>query len=293
MELCREKIIQELRKALDIRYHRNVIASRYPLPERTGVRQICIGMPRFIFPLSGEKRICLAKNGKIVCQQFVPGEILQIPVSSWSIEEWDCRHSMISIVILKHFLRVIYIEHDGLAAPPPKPDFFFHTREPLCQAGIEVFNALRHLREESQAIDDLFHGFLKIVLEQLENDATRTVTKEGMTWENARGYAEVNFSKAITRKSIASALRLHPAHVSHLFQKYAGCGCAEYITHLRMEHAILLLEDPTLTIGEIADLCGYASVSYFIRVFHRMKMTSPMKYRESLLAGQWKKTEIT
>lgn len=55
---------------------------------------------------------------------------------------------------------------------------------------------------------------------------------------------------------------------------------SEYITSLRMEHAKLLLTSPEISIGEIADLCGYSSANYFIRVFRSNTLLTPMKYRE-------------
>ena len=50
-----------------------------------------------------------------------------------------------------------------------------------------------------------------------------------------------------------------------------------------MEHAKLLLTSPEISIGEIADLCGYSSANYFIRVFRSNTLLTPMKYRERLL----------
>ena len=282
MELSREKIIEALKRSGKMTFRRNVIAEKFPLPPASEKKHIQIQMNRFIFPLHGEKEVCFAKNGRDVKQIFLPGELLQIPACAWSRELLTRAHGMVSIVLLHNFLRIIYLEHnvDGV---PPLPGYFYHAAQPLNRAGMEIFGAMLHIREYSRAVDPLFHAFLETVMEQLENEEPVPDSKEQLTWECVRNYTENNFSGAISRESIARALRLHPAHISRIFRKYARCGVVEYIAALRMEHAKLLLASPEIAIGEIAHLCGYSSANYFIRVFRMNNLLPPMKYRERLL----------
>lgn len=284
MELNQEKIIAEVRNALNLTYRSNILAASRPLPQPPLEAKPCIQMDRFIFPVSGEKVIRFAEKRKDIRRVFVPGEILQVPSSAWDVEVWERDHKMISIVLRPNYLRVIFIEHHAAAPPPQGPDYFYHTTHPLDRAGIEIFNAMSHLSVGAGATDALFHAFLRVVLEQLEMEDPVPRTKENLTWEYVRNYVESNFSGAINRESIAAAVRLHPAHLSRLFLKRTGAGVAEYITNLRMEHALRLLSDPKISIGEIADLCGYSSASYFIRVFRQNYLVSPMKYREGLFS---------
>ena len=59
-----------------------------------------------------------------------------------------------------------------------------------------------------------------------------------------------------------------------------GCGIAEHIRQLRIEHAKRLLkEEPALTISEIAGMCGFSDYNYFITVFGKVVGMSPRKYR--------------
>lgn len=288
MELDRERIITELKRARAITFYRNLVAEKLPLPPEAEKKQIQIQMNRFIFPVSGEKEIRFARNGVDSSHLFVPGELLHIPACAWSKELWTHTHSMISIVLLRSYLRVIYVEHRAGNDRSMLRGFFYHAAHPLNRAGMEIFSAMQHVKEDSRAINSLFHAFLEVVLEQLENEGAFHDSKERLTWEYVRDYTESNFSADITRESIARAVRLHPAHLSRIFRKYARCGVAEYITALRMEHAKLLLEDPGISIGEIADLCGYSSANYFIRIFRSHSLLSPMKYRERLLMGSAK-----
>ena len=289
MELNREKILQKLKKARKMTFRRNVVAEKFPLPPESEKKHVQIQMNRFIFPVCGKKEIYFAKNGRAVRQIFVPGELLQIPACAWSRELATCSHRMISIVLLRNFLRIVYIEN-GAEPHFTQKKTIYHAAHPLNQAGLEIFSAMQYLQEESPAVNDLFHAFLEVVLEQLENEGPSVGGKEQLTWECVRDYTGNNFFNEIDRESIAKAVRLHPAHISRIFKKYARCGVSEYITSLRMEHAKLLLASPEISIGEIADLCGYSSANYFIRVFRSNTLLTPMKYRERLLKDDTKTT---
>jgi AraC family L-rhamnose operon regulatory protein RhaS len=54
----------------------------------------------------------------------------------------------------------------------------------------------------------------------------------------------------------------------------------QYINHLRLEAAaILLVEQPDLTVTEVAVRCGFTSSQYFATVFRRRFGSSPRTYR--------------
>lgn len=43
-----------------------------------------------------------------------------------------------------------------------------------------------------------------------------------------------------------------------------------------------LLANTTLSVGEIAEQCGYASTSHFIKLFRKLMGCAPMGYRKSV-----------
>lgn len=60
-----------------------------------------------------------------------------------------------------------------------------------------------------------------------------------------------------------------------------GVGLAEYIRKLRIEKAKeLLLADQSLSLAEIAALCGFKDYNYFITVFKRVEGISPKKFQQ-------------
>jgi AraC-like DNA-binding protein/ligand-binding sensor protein len=80
-------------------------------------------------------------------------------------------------------------------------------------------------------------------------------------------------------KEIAAAARLTPNHFTTLFREHAGCPFTEFLTEERIARAKKLLQNPTLSINEIAQLVGYDDPGYFTRRFREKTRLSPRTWR--------------
>jgi len=68
-------------------------------------------------------------------------------------------------------------------------------------------------------------------------------------------------------------------HASRLFKKYMNMTLKEYHKKAKMQAATRLLEDPSLSIIQVAEKLGYMSLSHFNTVFYEHFSISPSKYR--------------
>ena len=59
-----------------------------------------------------------------------------------------------------------------------------------------------------------------------------------------------------------------------------GTGAKEYITRIRIEKAKSLMENPSLSIADIADMTGFTSQSYFSTAFKSQTGMTPSQYRQ-------------
>lgn len=281
MEIDRLKMLGFLREAAAIDYRKIFFAESRPLPPPNiwgGVS----GIGRFIVPLTLSKRIIFAENRSVLDHIFTPGEVLICRSYAWTAEVWDHEHTMISVSFHEHFVRAVFISSNDSPVKPNGPDIFFHTASPLSVTGAHTLQAVWAASPNSASILLNFRALLAIVIEMLENVDDQPPSKEAFTWSCIQDFIETNYRAKITRESIANALRIHPAHLSRLVRKKAGCTINGYMTRLRMEHATRLLADKTITIDEVADQCGYVYTSYFIRVFRRYFVESPACYRGNL-----------
>lgn len=91
-------------------------------------------------------------------------------------------------------------------------------------------------------------------------------------------YINEHYTDTITLEQIASHFHMSPKYFSRYFINTFYTSFTEYILHLRLEHAITLLNTSELTITEIALQSGFSSCSYFNKRFKKAFGKSPKNY---------------
>lgn len=95
-------------------------------------------------------------------------------------------------------------------------------------------------------------------------------------------YINENYSEQITLDQIAAHFHMAPKYFSRYFKNIFHTTFTEYVTQLRLEKALLLLNNPDLSITEVALYSGFSSCSYFNKRFKSYFGKSPLKYLEAI-----------
>ncbi len=92
-------------------------------------------------------------------------------------------------------------------------------------------------------------------------------------------YVNMHYTDAdISLKQIAGIFSYSQKYVSFLFKKITNVGFNDYINHLRIQHALSLIDDSVTSITQISELCGYSDPLYFSKVFKKKIGVSPTVY---------------
>ena len=86
-------------------------------------------------------------------------------------------------------------------------------------------------------------------------------------------------------ETLASRVNLSPSRLSHLFRKEVGVPPLRYLHDLRLDCALMLLYDSTLSIKEVMAAVGFNDPSHFARDFARRHDASPSEFRERARSG--------
>ena len=92
-------------------------------------------------------------------------------------------------------------------------------------------------------------------------------------------YINQNYMHKITLESVASHVYLNKTYLSQLFKKQLNMSFGEYLEEVRISRAKILLSNSSMNITQIAGEIGYASQSYFTKVFKKKTGMGPLKYR--------------
>lgn len=88
-------------------------------------------------------------------------------------------------------------------------------------------------------------------------------------------------------EDISTQLGVSKYHLIKLFHSNTGKTPIEYLTKIRIENAVEQLRKTNLSLEEIAQQIGFASVNYFIKVFRKYVGEPPGRFRKKYEAEQF------
>lgn len=100
--------------------------------------------------------------------------------------------------------------------------------------------------------------------------------------KQAMSYIEKNFAQKLTLQTVADQCYVSQWHLSKLLNRYVGKNFYDILNAVRIAEAKKLLRDPSLKIGQISEMVGYADTAHFARTFKRLEGMSANEYRNSI-----------
>jgi YesN/AraC family two-component response regulator len=93
---------------------------------------------------------------------------------------------------------------------------------------------------------------------------------------------QIDTNLTLSLKELSESLHVHPSYLSREFSKYFDdLSFGDYIRKMRIEKAIVLLNDQEKTLAEIAYLTGFSDQSHFTRIFKKYTGKIPSEYRKT------------
>lgn len=92
-------------------------------------------------------------------------------------------------------------------------------------------------------------------------------------------YIGDHYADNLSIEMLAKIACMGTTKLKRCFKDYFGCTIADYIQHVRIDHAEHLLAYTDLPVGEIAKAVGYTAAGHFAELFHSAKGTLPLEYR--------------
>lgn len=96
-------------------------------------------------------------------------------------------------------------------------------------------------------------------------------------------FIEKNYEKKILIQDIASCLHISARHLGKIFSSYMHMTLGSYINIYRIHKAIGMMEDPDLSLTEIAGKIGLKDSQHFSKLFLHVIGTPPSQYRKQFL----------
>lgn len=125
----------------------------------------------------------------------------------------------------------------------------------------------------------------KILLLQLLNQlfSERNQKKFPSVIQKGVEYLNSHYVEKISVRELSNLCFISEVYFRRLFKKQFGMTPIEYRNQLRLNRARQYLEYSEISIQEISNILGYATVSHFIKAFKELFSISPLSYRKNTL----------
>ncbi|MEK3749064.1 response regulator [Paenibacillus sp. FSL E2-8871] len=110
--------------------------------------------------------------------------------------------------------------------------------------------------------------------EQLQVKATRRVISMMIEAMNSR------LQENLSLKMIADELYMNPTYLGRLFKDDVGECFSSFLTKLRIQKAIELLNNVTLKVYEVSELVGFKDPAYFSLIFKKYMGMTPQEFQK-------------
>ncbi len=159
---------------------------------------------------------------------------------------------------------------------------------------------LRMLREQSgdprylaPLLDALLSELLTLLLRRHEREAQTLAleTRElRQTILPILNYIQ-DHMETVTLGEVARQFHYAEPYLSRMLKEYTGQGFSVYVRQLRMARAQTLLENSGLSVGDVAEMVGYSSASYFYSAFREEYGITPAQYRRNHQENRYQNLE--
>jgi AraC-like DNA-binding protein len=175
-------------------------------------------------------------------------------------------------------LESIWMGIDGDRLPEPTWDGPRSVRSPeITQLFEQAWRLAQHRNARAgPELDGLTRvilgGFLRLV------DTPQTTHGEQLV-QAAIGLMYAGFHSSLSIGALARELNCSVGYFQRTFRRVTQMSPSRYLTQIRLQHALMWLENTELTVGEVAAKVGYADPLYFSRLMRKEVGLSPTQFR--------------
>lgn len=151
---------------------------------------------------------------------------------------------------------------------------------------ILFLDARAHVPYEEEKVSSLAVYILKVLAEYAAFfDGGATAAHRQPHVQAALAIVRERYATDLTLSDVAAMLGLSTGYLSSLFTKELGIGFKDYLSAVRVRHAMRLLASTDDGVTEIALASGFGSFSSFERAFGRIAGMTPRDYRRHAATG--------
>jgi len=262
-----------LKKLCKTEYHIKFIDGLIMPQKQTNPAFSCIKKPKkqdLILYIKDCKTHYITKNGKEF--ETEPGQIIYIPTNSeYTVDCTDALTKEASTLQINFHLYNENLEPCILSDDITVFSLNTHRLQTLFENIILLDNDLASFPTEKRCI---LYSILNLLASEDLQGKNNKIIERGIE------YLHTNYHNDCSVSELAALCHISEEYFRKLFKKQTGKNPVAYKNMLRMQKAEQYLIHSEISVAEISDMIGYATVSHFIKQFKIFKGCSPLAYRK-------------
>lgn len=168
-------------------------------------------------------------------------------------------------------------------------EFTFYDEKPL-EILLKIKDSFygEGLFRELSMYESLLHFFILVgnYNNRIRNELTASRTPQQRAYDQKFDsialYLREHYTSSLSLEEVASFAGFSKYHFSRIFRDHFQMNFPEYITSLRISKSMELLEDPDLSVMDVASLSGFSSLVSFNRAFKLLNQCTPSQFRKMI-----------
>lgn len=244
-------------------------------------------VPRLIVGLEGQGTFVTLEQDREVSIDLAPGQVLFLAPYTWICPVPRAAYRSLGVVFRPDSTRLTIHARRAVTASGAIPSRYLAQWRTLETLGPKGDHLLALLREPpAPGLGERTFGHLaEILMAEIADLVARAPEHvrpgQVVLWQSVLDYVSEHWSDPkLSRKETARFFNRHPNHFSRFFHEHAKRNFRVYVNEIRLERSLHFLRDLRYNVTDVANLCGFTDVQYFIRCFRRRFGFTPGEFRK-------------
>lgn len=243
-------------------------------------------VPRLIVGVEGKGTFLTMADDREVVFDLAEGQALFLAPYTWICPIPRTAYRSLGVVFRPDSTRVTIHERHGIAGDGTFANRYLAQWRTLGTLGPKGDALLQLLRlEPAEKLGDrTFTLLIEVLIAELtalvERSPEHKRLSQTVRWQSVCDYLSEHWSDPqLSRNAAARVFNRHPNHFSRFFHQHTKQNFRVYLNEIRLERSLHFLRDLRYNVTDVANLCGFTDVQYFIRCFRQRYGITPGKYR--------------
>ncbi len=243
-------------------------------------------VPRLIVVLEGTGSFLTIENGRELLFDVAAGQVLFLAPCTWICPVPRERYRSLGVIFRTDSTRVTLHERESSPRRRAVTSRYlaqWRTEQTLESKGAHLLPLLQ-MPPAARLGERTFTLLMEILLAEItslvEHAPEHVRPSQAVLWQSVCDYISEHWADPeLSRESTARFFGRHPNHLSRFFHRHTQQNFRAYLNGIRLERSLYFLRDLRYNVTDVAHLCGFTDLQYFIRCFRARYGMTPGQYR--------------